>query len=102
MAIRRFVRASTLDATTRPLLPVEARTALSASLDRVLQVRTIPVEARSRVLFNHDTRSANFFIPFPTVVLCQMMAIMLSAIAIVREKERGTLKIAVLFRKRPG
>jgi ABC-2 type transport system permease protein len=62
----------------------------------------MPVEARSRVLFNHDTRSENFFIPRLTVVLCQMMAIMLSANAIVREKERGTLKIAVLFRKRPG
>jgi ABC-2 type transport system permease protein len=44
------------------------------------------------VLFNPDTRSANFFIPGLMVVLCQMMATMLAATAIVREKESGTLE----------
>src|SRR5581483_9138201 len=34
----------------------------------------------------------NFFIPGLMVVMCQMMAIMLSANAIVREKENGTLE----------
>ena len=66
--------------------------ALSESLERLLGGRGMPVEARTRVLFNPDTRSANFFIPGLMVVLCQMMAIMLSANAIVREKERGTLE----------
>ena len=47
---------------------------------------------RPRILFNPDTRSANFFIPGLMVVMCQMMAIMLSANAIVREKENGTLE----------
>ena len=37
----------------------------------------LPVESRPRVLFNPDTRSANFFIPGLMVVMCQMMAIML-------------------------
>src|SRR5262249_27004723 len=45
-----------------------------------------------RVLFNPDTRSANFFIPGLMVVLCQMMATTLAATAIVREKESGTLE----------
>src|SRR5206468_894181 len=49
-------------------------------------------ETRPRVLFNPDTRSPNFFIPGLMVVLCQMMATMLSANAIVREKETGTLE----------
>jgi ABC-2 type transport system permease protein len=44
------------------------------------------------VLFNPDTRSANFFIPGLMVVMCQMMSTMLSANAIVREKELGTLE----------
>ena len=44
------------------------------------------------MLFNPDTRSANFFIPGLMVVMCQMMATMLSANAIVREKELGTLE----------
>lgn len=66
--------------------------ALSESLERILASRPMPVEARPRVLFNPDTRSPNFFIPGLMVVLCQMMAIMLTANAIVREKERGTLE----------
>ena len=52
----------------------------------------MPVEVRPQILFNPDTRSANFFIPGLMVVMCQMMAIMLSANAIVREKENGTLE----------
>ena len=66
--------------------------ALKESLQRVLADKPLPVEARPRVLFNPDTRSANFFIPGLMVVLCQMMATMLAATAIVREKENGTLE----------
>src|SRR5262249_25898025 len=66
--------------------------ALRESLERVLEDQPLPVEARPRILFNPDTRSANFFIPGLMVVMCQMMAIMLSANAIVREKENGTLE----------
>src|SRR5207245_2285797 len=53
--------------------------ALRESLERALGERPLPVEARPRVLFNPDTRSANFFIPGLMVVMCQMMAVMLSA-----------------------
>jgi ABC-2 type transport system permease protein len=66
--------------------------ALRESLERVLKDQPLPVEARPRILFNPDTRSANFFIPGLMVVMSQMMAIMLSANAIVREKENGTLE----------
>jgi ABC-2 type transport system permease protein len=66
--------------------------ALSDSLGRALGEKALPVEARPRVLFNPDMRSANFFIPGLMVVLCQMMAVTLSANAIVREKEKGTLE----------
>jgi ABC-2 type transport system permease protein len=66
--------------------------ALRESLVRVLGERQLPIEARPRILFNPDTRSANFFIPGLLVVMCQMMAVMLSAAAIVREKENGTLE----------
>jgi ABC-2 type transport system permease protein len=66
--------------------------ALSESLERALGGKSLAVEARPRVLFNPDTRSANFFIPGLMVVICQMMATMLSANAIVREKEMGTLE----------
>src|SRR5215831_16963328 len=66
--------------------------ALRESLERALGDKPLPVDARPRVLFNPDTRSANFFIPGLMVILCQMMATMLSANAIVREKELGTLE----------
>jgi ABC-2 type transport system permease protein len=66
--------------------------ALQESLARVLDGKPLPVESRPRVLFNPDTRSSNFFIPGLMVILCQMMGTMLSANAIVREKELGTLE----------
>lgn len=66
--------------------------ALRDSLARVTPNGVLPVEVRPQILYNPDTRSANFFIPGLMVVMCQMMAIMLSANAIVREKENGTLE----------
>lgn len=66
--------------------------ALRESLERIMGPQPLPVEARPRVLFNPDTRSANFFIPGLMVVMCQMMAVMLTANTIVREKENGTLE----------
>jgi ABC-2 type transport system permease protein len=66
--------------------------ALRESLDRVLGDKPLPVDSRPRVLFNPDTRSANFFVPGLMVILCQMMATTLAATAIVREKESGTLE----------
>ena len=66
---------------------------LSEALARVLKDgQELPVESAPQILFNPDTRSPNFFIPGLMVVMCQMMAIMLSANAIVREKENGTLE----------
>src|SRR5262245_34184151 len=73
-------------------LNVSNAIALRESLLRVLGDRPLPVQAMPRILFNPDTRSANFFIPGLMVVMCQMMAIMLCANAIVREKENGTLE----------
>lgn len=76
--------------------------ALRESLMMVLGTRPLPVESRPRVLFNPDTRSANFFIPGLLVVMCQMMAVMLSATSIVREKENGTLEQLFMTPVRAG
>jgi ABC-2 type transport system permease protein len=76
--------------------------ALRESLERILGSRQLPVEARPRVLFNPDTRSANFFIPGLMVILCQMMTTMMAATAIVREKEHGTLEQLAMTPVRPG
>lgn len=66
--------------------------ALRESLRHLLGDRPLPVEARPQVLFNPDTRSANFFIPGLMVVMCQILAVMMAANAIVREKEMGTME----------
>jgi ABC-2 type transport system permease protein len=76
--------------------------ALRESLARLLNGQGFPVEARPRVLFNPSTRSANFFIPGLMVVMCQMMAVMLSATSIVREKENGTLEQLFMTPVRAG
>jgi ABC-2 type transport system permease protein len=80
--------------------------ALRDSLERTLGkggvVTPLPVESRPRVLFNPDLHSASFFVPGLMVVLCQMMAVTLSANAIVREKEKGTLEQLFMTPVRPG
>lgn len=79
--------------------------ALQESLDRVLSrlnVRTdLPVEARRKVLFNPDSRSPNFLLPGMIVILLQMMTVMLTALAIVREREKGTLEQLFMTPVRP-
>jgi ABC-2 type transport system permease protein len=72
-------------------LNVSNAIALRESLERFLSNtarQSLPVEARPKVLFNPDSRSANFLIPGMIAVLMQMMTVLLTAIAIVR----GTLE----------
>jgi ABC-2 type transport system permease protein len=75
--------------------------ALRESLQRSLGDKELPVESRPRILYNPDTKSAFFFIPGLIVVMCQMMATMLAATAIVREKEKGTLEQLYMTPIRP-
>jgi ABC-2 type transport system permease protein len=75
--------------------------ALQESLGRLLGERALPVECRPVVLYNPDTRSPNFFVPGLMVVMCQMMATMLAATSIVREKEMGTLEQLFMTPVRP-
>jgi ABC-2 type transport system permease protein len=83
-------------------LNVSNAIALRESLQRALGDRELSVESRPRVLFNPDTRSAFFFIPGLMVIVCQMMATVLAANAIVREKEKGTLEQLFMTPVRPA
>lgn len=76
--------------------------ALRESLRLVLGNHPLPVEARPVVLFNPDTRSANYFIPGLLVVMCQMMAVMLTSNSIVAEKEKGTMEQLFMTPVRAG
>jgi ABC-2 type transport system permease protein len=56
---------------------------------------TPPINALSVqpiVLFNPDGRTANYIIPGLVAILLQIVAIVLTAISIVREREKGTLE----------
>ena len=66
---------------------------LDESLRRVLAGRTaMAVDMRPTILFNPDSRSPNFFLPGLTAILLLNVTTFLTAFAIVREKERGTLE----------
>ena len=65
---------------------------LRESLVRVLPNGKIPIEVRPSVLYNPATRSANFFVPGLIAILLQVMTILLIALSLVRERERGTLE----------
>jgi ABC-2 type transport system permease protein len=83
-------------------LSVSNALGLRESLARIVGDAQLPVDVRPTILYNPDTRSANFFIPGLMVVMTQMMAIMLSANAIVREKEKGTLETLFMTPVRAG
>src|SRR5271156_176601 len=76
---------------------------LDESLSRVLVDRSaaLPVDMRPKLLFNPDSRSPNFFLPGLTAILLLNVTTFLTAFAIVREKERGTLEQLFVTPVRP-
>lgn len=64
-------------------------------------VRGVPLEVRTRAWYNPDMRSVNFMVPGLLAVILSMLTLMLTAIAIVRERELGTLEqlVATPIRK---
>jgi ABC-2 type transport system permease protein len=59
------------------------------------------VASSTRVWFNPDLRSRNFFIPGVTANLLLMLTMMLTAQAIIREKEIGTMEQLMVTPVRP-
>ncbi|HML17472.1 MAG TPA: ABC transporter permease [Bryobacteraceae bacterium] len=59
------------------------------------------VSARSRVWFNPDLRSRNYFIPGVIVNIITLVTLSLTAMAIVREKEIGTMEQLMVTPIRP-
>jgi len=52
----------------------------------------MPIAAQPIILFNPEGRTANFIIPGLVAVILQMIAVMLAAGSIVRERENGTME----------
>ena len=63
--------------------------------------RTPRLEARSRVWFNPDLRSRNYFVPGVMANLLMVVTVMLTGMAIVREKEIGTMEQLMVSPIRP-
>jgi ABC-2 type transport system permease protein len=68
---------------------------LQNALEKLLMkvnARELPVDAHPIMLFNPDMRSANLLIPGLIAILLTFSGTILSAFAIVKERERGTLE----------
>jgi ABC transporter DrrB family efflux protein len=52
----------------------------------------IPIELRPRLLYNPDLESSHFFVPGLVGIILQLVTLFLTAFAIVRERELGTLE----------
>lgn len=50
------------------------------------------IDVRSRLLFNPNLRSPNFFVPGLVGIILQLITILLTSFSIVRERESGTLE----------
>jgi ABC-2 type transport system permease protein len=87
-------------------LQVASAVGLTESLRRMtsgIESRTsnLAIEIRPKMLFNPDSRSANFMVPGLIAIILQVITTMLTAFSIVRERERGTLEQLLVTPVRP-
>jgi ABC-2 type transport system permease protein len=61
-------------------------------MSRLAPDAELPLSAQPVILFNPAGRTANYIIPGLVAILLQIVAVVLTAMAIVRERERGTLE----------
>lgn len=53
---------------------------------------SLPLEVRTRLLYNPDLESSHFFVPGLVGIILQLVTLFLTSFAIVRERELGTLE----------
>lgn len=90
-------------------LQVASQVGLTQSLDRLgtelqgsrSRTSQLPIEIRPKMLFNPDSRSANFMVPGLIAVILQIITTLLTAFSIVREREQGTLEQLLVTPVRP-
>lgn len=70
----------------------ESVRALSENVGSTGAARGPALSVQPIILFNPDGRTANFIIPGLVAILLQIVAIVLTALSIVRERETGTLE----------
>ena len=95
--------ASTALFTATSIAQARAASEVQASLGRVGLSRGVemPIEIRPSILYNPSMRSLNFMIPGLIGLIIQMQAVILTAFAIVREREKGTLEQLIVTPIKP-
>ena len=76
-------------------LNTAASVALTQSLESLVREtghRDIPIDIRPQMLYNPTLRSPNFYVPGVIGVVLQIATTFSTAMAVVRERERGTLE----------
>lgn len=67
--------------------------ALQAAIARTEEGRlAVPIDARTRLLFNPALESSHFFVPGLVAIILQLVLLFLTSFSIVREREQGTLE----------
>ncbi len=80
-----------------------AASQVQAALARVGFTRALemPIELRPNILYNPSMQSVNFMIPALIGLIIQIQAVILTAFAIVREREKGTLEQLIVSPIKP-
>jgi ABC-2 type transport system permease protein len=75
----------------------------SLKVDRMGRIRLdLPVEGRTRVWFNEDLESKNYFVPGLVAVIISIIGVLLTGQVIVREWEKGTMELLISTPVRKG
>ena len=74
---------------------------LTRSPNSAVNLQVPQVDARTRVWFNPDLHSRNYFVPGVIANIIMIVTLMLTALAIVREKEIGTMEQLLVTPIRP-
>jgi len=64
-------------------------------------VAAAPIEVRSRIWYNPELKSVNFIVPGVIAIIMMIVGAVLTALSIVKEKERGTIEQILVSPIRP-
>ena len=80
----------------------QEKTFLKMDTDGHARSRTCPSKGRTRVWFNEDLESKNYFIPGLVAVIMSIIGVLLTGQVIVREWEKGTMELLISTPVRKG
>lgn len=98
-----YLQEALSDYAARHLAEQQRRRLVAATLAAGTPIyRTVPViSLRSRVWFNPELKSRNYFVPGVVVNIIAIITLVLTAMAVVREKEIGTMEQLLVTPIRP-